>query len=193
MLRFVVMQVNTRANMSLSPPPRKKAFTLIELLIVISIIGILSVSLLPAILSAPASARDVIRKKALIEMQAAVERYYDDKGVYPTIAGGVWWGACANFGSHPTSGVTGYIPSLAPDYIKALPLDPMPNLQPDPCTMTNSCYRYRSDGVNYKILASCTYEGTYPSSGEQFYDVRPYALMVCGGASATLATACNTW
>ncbi len=50
----------------------KKGFTLIELLIVITIIGILSVALLPSLLGAPAKARDTQRKTTLSDIGALV-------------------------------------------------------------------------------------------------------------------------
>ena len=61
----------------------KKGFTLIELLIVISIIGILAVSLIPSLTDAPARARDAGRKAAVNEIVAAAESYYIDIGSYP--------------------------------------------------------------------------------------------------------------
>lgn len=166
----------------------KKAFTLIELLIVISIIGILSVSLLPSILSAPSSARNVIRKKALIEMQAAVERYKDDRGAYPTTGGG-WLGTC--WSGSTTSGPTGYIPNLAPDYIKILPTDPTGKrgTSAGSCTDGISCYMYRTDaaGTTYKIMSHCAYENPYPTASENFYDPArtTWAIKVCGPTPAS--------
>jgi len=53
----------------------KKAFTLIELMIVIAIIAILSVAFLPSALKAPAKARDAGRMKNTRDIQAAVESY----------------------------------------------------------------------------------------------------------------------
>ena len=61
----------------------KKGFTLIELLIVVSIIGILSVALIPSLTDAPARARDAGRKAAVNEVVAAVESFNIDKGHYP--------------------------------------------------------------------------------------------------------------
>jgi len=159
-------------------PSQKKAFTLIELLIVIAIIGILAVAMLPSVLSGPASARNVIRKKALLTLQAVIELYKDNTGSYPSTSGAWWY---ENSG-HPTD----YIPNLVPDYVKILPRDPMPNVQTVCGTLAQSGYLYRSDGTYYKLLSHCAYEGTYPTSSEQFYDpARPtWALMVCNANPA---------
>lgn len=54
---------------------RNKAFTLIELLIVIAIIAILTVAFLPGALKAPAKARDAGRVKAINDIAAALESY----------------------------------------------------------------------------------------------------------------------
>ncbi len=63
----------------------RKAFTLIELLIVITIIGILAVALVPRISQGPARARDVQRKADLQQVATALEMYYADHGEYPNI------------------------------------------------------------------------------------------------------------
>ena len=62
---------------------KRGGFTLIELLIVVSIIGILSVALVPNLSGAPARARDAARKAMLSEVAAAVETYNIDLGDYP--------------------------------------------------------------------------------------------------------------
>lgn len=63
----------------------KKAFTLIELLIVIAIIAILTVAFLPGALKAPAKARDAGRVKAINDIVAALESYTaEHNNTYPT-------------------------------------------------------------------------------------------------------------
>jgi prepilin-type N-terminal cleavage/methylation domain-containing protein len=61
-----------------------KAFTLIEILIVIAIIGILTVALLPRIQGAQASARNTARKADLNQIATALAAYNGDFGKYPS-------------------------------------------------------------------------------------------------------------
>ncbi len=53
----------------------KSGFTLIEILIVIAIIGVLSVSLVPNIAGAPARARDLAKKQVITQADAAMKAY----------------------------------------------------------------------------------------------------------------------
>lgn len=70
------------------PALRNRAFTLIELLIVITIIGILAVALVPRITGGPAKARDATRKTDLQQIATALALYADDNaGDYPTLSG----------------------------------------------------------------------------------------------------------
>ncbi len=61
----------------------KKGFTMVEILIVIAIIGILSVSLVPNLSGAPAKARDLAKKKAVSNTHAAIESYRLERGQLP--------------------------------------------------------------------------------------------------------------
>lgn len=60
-----------------------KAFTLVEMLIVIVIIGILIAALLPRMNAAQWRARDVSRKTALSQIQSAIVTYQWDYGKWP--------------------------------------------------------------------------------------------------------------
>lgn len=62
---------------------REKAFTLMELLIVIAIIAILTVAFLPNALRAPAKARDAVRVKKVQDIQTGIEAYIAERGVAP--------------------------------------------------------------------------------------------------------------
>ena len=60
-----------------------KAFTLVEMLIVIVIIGILIASLMPRMQTAQGRARDVARKNDLSQIQTAIITSQQDRGAYP--------------------------------------------------------------------------------------------------------------
>lgn len=64
----------------------KSGFTLIEILIVIAIIGVLSVSLVPNIAGAPAKARDLSKKQAVMQADAAMQAYIVTSGKPVNIA-----------------------------------------------------------------------------------------------------------
>lgn len=75
-----------------------KAFTLIEILIVIAIIGILSSVILVSLNRAREKARDANRLSDMHQMQVALELYYDSFGSYPNsdYAGCGGWDSSGN-------------------------------------------------------------------------------------------------
>ncbi|HKL43784.1 MAG TPA: prepilin-type N-terminal cleavage/methylation domain-containing protein [Candidatus Absconditabacterales bacterium] len=64
-----------------------KAFTLIEMLIVIVIIGILAAALIPRLSSARGRANDTARKATLSQVAAALVSHQIDKGYFPKVCG----------------------------------------------------------------------------------------------------------
>ena len=64
---------------------RRNAFTLIELLIVITIIGILAGFIVPAIATAQTKAKKMTSKTFMVQVATAVERYKADYGFYPEV------------------------------------------------------------------------------------------------------------
>ena len=162
---------------------KTNGFTLIELLIVISILGVLSTVVLVAVNPAKRSgqARDAQRKMALNQVSKALETYYIDHSQYPSTVGdpfNEWYGYCEAYGSKDTSGANGWVPDLAPDYIKTLPLDPkrnenrnsqMKNEGANTTLAYTFCYIYKSDGQDYKIAAHCGAESEPANAGDKFY------------------------
>jgi prepilin-type N-terminal cleavage/methylation domain-containing protein len=63
----------------------RKGFTLIELLVVIAIIGILSTIAVVALGNARAKSRDAKRIADVKQMTSALELYYNDNNLYPTL------------------------------------------------------------------------------------------------------------
>lgn len=127
---------------------KQKGFTLVELLVVISIIGVLSSVVLVSLNSARAKARDTRRITDLKQMQTALEIYYDKNGQYPLPAGGslVWSGHCPDYGNY-----NNYILGLAPDYMASLPVDPKYD-------ESYYGYLYKSDGKDYALIAHMSME-----------------------------------
>ncbi len=68
---------------------REKAFTLIELMIVIVIIGILATLLIPRIMERPEEARRIKAKADIKTIESALKLYKIDNGVYPTTEQGL--------------------------------------------------------------------------------------------------------
>lgn len=82
---------------------KKIGFTLIELMIVISVIGILSTIGMASFQNSQRRSRDAKRKADLEIVRSALEMYRSDLGVYPN---------------------TGDLDSLVGTYLSSLPLDP---------------------------------------------------------------------
>lgn len=61
----------------------EKGFTLLELLVVISIIGLLATTALASLGSAREKARDTVRIANLERIQNAIDIYFGEKGFYP--------------------------------------------------------------------------------------------------------------
>ncbi len=84
-------------------PSSEAGFTLLELLVVMTIIGILAAIAVPALRDSPQRARESALREDLFTLRSVVDQYHGDKGSYP-----------ADLQTLVTDG-----------YIRKIPLDPM--------------------------------------------------------------------
>ena len=151
-----------------------KAFTLIEILVVITIIGILAGMIIVNMNSARVKSYDRQRKADLDSVQLAVEGYASKhEGKYPlTFSPG-----------QPeiflNSNTTNWVPDIVPDYISVLPKDPQSS-----SGNPQYVYLYASDGANYKLEATMgNDEGKKWASEDGGIDNAKYEVFT-GGAVA---------
>jgi general secretion pathway protein G len=105
----------------------KKGFTLLELMIVITILGILAALISGQFLQSLKRGRDTRRKSDLEQVQKALELYYEDNKSYPTPAA-LSGQICAPAGCSTKA------------YMQRVPGDP-----------DGTSYGYSSDGTYYRI------------------------------------------
>lgn len=125
---------------------RNKGFTLVELLVVISIIAILSVVGITVFSGVQTSARDAKRKADIDAIYTALEIYYSVNGRYPEVNASCTSGttsACNNY-FYSTAG-SSWISALVPNYMRQVPVDPKNNAGA-PWTNGNYSYAYGNVG-----------------------------------------------
>lgn len=96
----------------------KSGFTLIELIVTVTIITILFAVLASNFLGAQQRTRDSKRKAELAQLKTAIEAYRSEHGSYPPDL------SIAQTEFYSDTG-TNWIPGLSPDYINRLPKDPL--------------------------------------------------------------------
>ncbi len=116
-----------------------RGFTLVELLVVISIMSILTVITVSQFTTAKQKARDVQRKADLSSVAKALELYLVDYGKFPTAANGTINVSGTTWGGTFTD-ASGYV------YMKVMPKEN---------TSTNPpyCYAVSADGKKFALFA----------------------------------------
>ncbi|MBI5411896.1 prepilin-type N-terminal cleavage/methylation domain-containing protein [Candidatus Peregrinibacteria bacterium] len=110
---------------------RNKGFSLVELLVVVTIIAILSVVAYTAVGGQTAKARDSRRQQDLTSIQSGLELYFVENNAYP-VAG---------------AGDTISATELTGKYLSKVPTDPKP-------VTVGQKYRYKVSGSNYILAAT---------------------------------------
>jgi general secretion pathway protein G len=64
-------------------PASEQGFTLLELLVVMTIIGILAAIAIPALRDSPQRAREAALRGDLFTMRSTIDQFHGDKGYYP--------------------------------------------------------------------------------------------------------------
>jgi prepilin-type N-terminal cleavage/methylation domain-containing protein len=123
-----------------------RAFTLVELLVVISIIGLLSSIATVSLSSSRARGRDIKRIADLKQVRIALEAYAIETGAYPTCGQ-----ACAEYCDCTTVGwgANWANMEIKPSYIGNMPVDP---------TNTSAYGYFYARG--YKATGNCIYVNT---------------------------------
>lgn len=121
----------------------QRAFTLIELLIVIAIIGIISSLLISNYIGVRQRARDTQRKSDLKQIQSALEIYRADNGSYPGTLPTT--GSPAYLNCAVGTGITGGTPTVT--YMQQIPCDPSSN------GVYRYYYSYISSTDTYSLIA----------------------------------------
>ena len=144
-------------------------FTLVEIMVVVSIISVLVSVTLISLNGVRANSRDAKRFNDLKQVEVALELYRQTNNQYPN-TNGLWQTVC-KYGADPVprdvTGPAGYIPNLAPDFIRELPIDP------SGCVRKGAFggYIYVSNGTEYKFSADWTSEsGLACKSGKRLWD-----------------------
>lgn len=128
---------------------KTRGFTLVEMIVVVSVIAILASMGMFGYMQAGKKSRDIDRQADLKTLKVAVELYKQKNGRYPAGCNGpgAWSGQIGT--TYACSGGSGqYIVGLAPGYIRFLPQDKRLN-------GTNSGYAYYVNalGTSYKMIA----------------------------------------
>jgi len=167
----------------------KKGFTLVELLIVISILGVLTTIGLVSFASAQMRGRDSQRKSDLKQISTSLELYFSDHQAYPTSTSGKI-NACPSTTATSCNWGSGEFTDGATTYFRTLPRDP---------TNSNSYYyRIVDTGVNQKFQIFAHIENTQdptclPDSGGTPNCISPElsGAFDCGGVCNFAITSPN--
>lgn len=138
----------------------KKAFTLIELMIVVVILWVLMSTILPKLTWAQARARDIARVSDLLNISTALQTYYDDNGDYPWTWSSLLW-ECLDGEWWVWSAIKVYMQN------GTIPVDPQLSANSHMCMTTSWRYYYApltKDWLTRNSFVLCADMETYQKS-----------------------------
>ena len=133
------------------PGKGREGFSLIELMIVLTLLSLMAGVLIPIMANDAATARDATRAYDLRSLQSALRLFHERNGYYPS-TDNEWVGDSPVLGMLGY-GPNGYIQGLSPNYLPVLPRDPDSKYP-----VADAGYMYRSDGFDYKVVLHKTPE-----------------------------------
>lgn len=148
-----------------------RGFTLIEILVVTTIIAILASVVMIDLRGSQYEGRNAERKSELQVMQAALELYRKDHGQYPAgCNGGDELSGGPGSGYECTDSTQQFIIGLSPEYIPELPKDPLLDKNE---TFKGYVYITNDDQTVYKLMALNTAETSDPAQPPVVIDANP--------------------
>ena len=155
-------------------PKDKKAFTLIELMIVVVVLWVLMATVLPKLTGAQARARDAARIADLNNISNALVTYYDDEWMFPWS----WSWECLQKDTWISSQINSYLQN------NVVPTDPQSTSNKWLCDGNTWRYYYYpmvKDSLDNNAFVLCADMETYQKANTDA------ALLVWTDASATTA------
>jgi len=132
---------------------KNRAFTVIEVIVVVSLISILAATVIANMSQSSAVSRDAQRKADLRNVQQALELYRQEHGRYPAGCNGTGWSGQIGTSYACPSGASDYIRGTAvkpfvPKFLSVLPVDPKKGSGD-----YGYVYRTNTEGTVYKFVA----------------------------------------
>jgi len=131
----------------------QSAFTLLELVIVIAILGVLAAFITGNFITSLKKGRDAKRKADLATIQSALEHYHADKGVYPIDAQTINCTFCVNDINY-IGNLCGSVQYRLTEMLKPY----LPKMPTDPAFDANKCdykKQYVYTGINCQSPIGC--------------------------------------
>jgi len=138
---------------------RQSGFTLVEILVVVSILGLLSTLTMVSLNTARMKTRDTVRVADMEQLEAALDIYYNDNKTYPVCQSSHWNSAREDRGAIFTDdvytncylGLKAVLVDSSPAYWSNMAMDPL-NIDNKFATNDTYAYRYISNGEEYAVV-----------------------------------------